>query len=70
MRWIQYPTEADREARRNGREREGQVWSDAPGPRRKWVVPEGGGSYALVVVYDGAPEHQNYALGDWAGALP
>lgn len=69
MRWIQYPTRADRDAGRNGRPCEGQIWSDAPGPCRKWVAPEGGGEFALVVVYDGAPEHQNYALADWPGAL-
>jgi hypothetical protein len=76
MRWIQYPDEHSRKARLNGIPREGQIWSDAPGVRCKWVVPGDGrtarrssfsNGFALVRVYENAPE-SNYALDDDPGA--
>lgn len=70
MRWIQYPTEKDRDHRARGRAREGQIWCDAPGVRRKWVVPSDlPRTFALVVVYENEDGERNYALGDWPGAL-
>jgi hypothetical protein len=39
MKWTDYPTRTDWQKRANGTERHGDLWSDAPGPSMKYVIP-------------------------------
>ena len=48
MKWTEYPTEKDFREGRNGTARQGDVWSEAPGPLSWWVIPVGGGRPVLV----------------------